>query len=51
MPLRQVNQVWLEGRVKDLSAMIHPEGIVGFPGLGALYRARHEGRDRVGVYA
>ena len=29
--MRQINQAWIEGRVEDLSPLVHPEIVFAFP--------------------
>lgn len=39
--MRQINQAWLNGRVEDLTPLVHPGIVVAFPG----FTGRARGRD------
>jgi hypothetical protein len=39
--MRRINQAWLDGRVKDLAALVHPEIVMVIPG----FAGRVAGRD------
>lgn len=39
--MHRINQAWLNGRVEDLSPMVHPEIVMVFPG----FAGRAEGRE------
>jgi hypothetical protein len=40
--MRQINRAWLEGRVEDLSTMVHPEVTMVLPGFSGRVRGRDE---------
>lgn len=41
--LRLINQAWLEGRVEDLAALVHPDIVMVLPG----FTGRVQGRDEL----
>jgi hypothetical protein len=40
--MRQINAAWLERRVDDLGAMVHPEVVMVFPGFSGRVQGRWE---------
>lgn len=40
--MRRINETWLDGRVEDLTPMLHPEIVMVFPGFTARSQGRKE---------
>src|SRR5436190_21056761 len=40
--MRKINDAWLEGRVDDLAALVHPDIVMALPG----FAGRAQGRER-----
>ena len=38
--MRQINQAWLNGRIDDLSAMVHPDIVMVLPGFAGTVQGR-----------
>lgn len=40
--VRRINQIWVDGRVDELTALVHPEIVMVLPGFGGSMRGRDE---------
>ena len=40
--MRQINQVWLDGRVADLAPLVHPEIVTVFPNFAGRIQGRED---------